>query len=265
MGKLYAYADLPRTGLCNMLNVWARAFLWAKDHGAEMIAPQWVKVFRIGPWIRGERDKRMYINQFGNYGYIKGVKRWKLLHLRKHLLEHYSETAKTGIVVFSGQKHNLLDICSRRDDLRKELFAQAVPSICNRLRCLPDRFIAVHIRRGDFRSIGRTLPESYYIRGIRMAAEQTTRVPILVFSDAATDELRFLKEIGHDLYSRINIMDPAPALHDVLALSKASVFVCTNGSSFSEWAAFLGGMPTFWSGSAYPIDERKLSGIVTRI
>ena len=41
MSGKYVYADLPRTGLCNMLFPWARAELYARDNAVKMIAPKW--------------------------------------------------------------------------------------------------------------------------------------------------------------------------------------------------------------------------------
>ena len=81
--KKYVYADLPRTGLCNMLFPWARAVLYARNHSLPLLAPEWVKLGRIGPWLRGERDKRYYFGQFTNEGYIRGLKKWWALHFEK--------------------------------------------------------------------------------------------------------------------------------------------------------------------------------------
>jgi hypothetical protein len=87
------------------------------------------------------------------------------------------------------------------------------------------------------------MTHSYYLRGIEEAKSIAgSDVPILVFSDARPEELAFLSKC-----EGVTIMGPAPAIHDVLALSRASVLVGTNHSSFSEWAVFLGGMKSVWS------------------
>lgn len=262
---LYAYAALPRTGFCNMLNVWARAYLWARDHNVKMIAPKWCKICRIGVWLRGEKDKRYYINQFQNKGYIKGFRRLFLLAFLRHIRETASESAKNGVVVFSGQGHDLLDVCNRREELRVELFAQASQKIHARLRQLPREYIAVHIRRGDFKVSNLTLPFLYYIKAIRIACEWAPMLPVLIFSDAKKEELSFIDQLGRDLMQRITIMKSAPAFHDLLALSMAKILICTNGSSFSEWAACIGGMRTIWSKEGRLVDDRKMAGKVTRI
>ena len=245
--KKYAYAVLPRTGFCNMLNPWARAFLWARDNGAKMIAPNWVKIVRLGPWLRGERHKRYYAGMITNDGYVKGFAKWRLLHFQKGEVEF-----------FEGQGRDLLDVADEHQALKAELTRIASPAILARLEVLPRDYIAVHIRRGDFKSIGRTLPVSYYIAAIRLAVEKVGDLPILVFSDAPVEELGFLRDVG-TAYERIRIMPKAPALHDVLALSRARFLVCTNGSSFSEWSAFLGRMPTVWTTNAFPINPWKVA------
>lgn len=265
MSKLYAYADLPRTGLCNMLNVWARAYLWAKDHHAKMLAPKWVQILRVGPLIRGERDKRLYLNQFANKGMVCGLRRLLVLLFSKRFGEDVAEGVSRGVVVFSGQKRDLLDVCGRREELREELERQAVPQIKNRLAELPPVYVAVHIRYGDFKTIGRTLPPEYYVRAIQQAAQRIVNVPILVFSDAHSWELAFLKGLGESVCRRIRHMKSNSALHDVLALSKANLLICTNGSSFSEWAACLGGMPTIWSKDGIGVVREKFSGDITLI
>ena len=262
---LYVYASLPRTGLCNMLNVWARAYLWAKDHNAKLLAPNWSKFFRLGPLLRGEKDKRFYIKQFLNRGYVKGLKRLSLLCFLKHIPESSSGATSRGIVIFSGQGRDLLDVCERREELKAELLAQASREIRRRLGQLPNDFMAVHIRKGDFKRINRTLPESYYVRGIKLACEWNPTLPVLVFSDAVKNELSFLNEVGSDLIKRLVIMKSAPALFDLLALSKAKVLICTNGSSFSEWAACLGSMCTIWSKVGFPLDDRKMAGKIIKI
>ncbi|MDP5015756.1 MAG: hypothetical protein NWQ43_00310, partial [Dolichospermum sp.] len=59
---------MPRSGLGNMLLVWARAILFAEFNGLPVLSPNWNEV-RIGPWLRGERTKRYYGNLFINKGY----------------------------------------------------------------------------------------------------------------------------------------------------------------------------------------------------
>ena len=265
MDKIYAFADLPRTGLCNMLNVWARAFLWSKDNNVKLIAPNWVKIARLGPWLRGERDKRYYCGQITNKGYVQGIEKFLALSMKIKIDEGVEINESTrGVVRFSGQKNNILDFYNRGYELHSELRRIAFRGIIENVNKLPKEYIGVHIRRGDFRSIGLTLPDDYYLRAISIATKNIGSVPVLVFSDAAPKELSFLKE-SRTIGDRVHIMGSAPALQDVLSLSRSSALVGTNGSSFSEWAAFLGAMPTYWSEKACPVDDRKCGTYIMRV
>lgn len=230
-----------------MLNPWARAFLWARDHDMKMIAPNWVKLCRIGPLLRGERDKRYYRGMITNDGYVDGWKKWYLLSFRRKDIE-----------IIEGQGHDICDFPMEHESLKTELMRISSPQILSSLDSLPSAYIGVHIRRGDFKVIGRCLPTDYYINAIRLMAAQENRLPILIFSDARKEELEFLRTVGKE-FKRMTFMPPAPALHDVLALSRAKALVCTNGSSFSEWAAFLGQMPTIWSKNGIVVNPIKVS------
>lgn len=235
----YVYADLPRTGLCNMLFTWARAALYARDHALQMLAPSWVKIKRIGPWLRGERDKRYYFHQFTNEGYVCGIRKWLVLNLQRN-----------STVVFRGMGEYFKDINGEHEFLKNELERITDSSILSKVRALPSKFIGVHIRLGDFASIGLALPMDYYLRGIRKARQIAgDDIPVLVFSDGREDELSQISGLGN-----VVVMKPAPALQDMLSLSKATVLVGTNNSTFSGWAAFLGQMPNIWNvDKKYPV------------
>lgn len=228
--KKYVYPDVPRTGLCNMLFPWARAMVWARDNKAKVLAPQWVKLNRIGPWIRGEKDKRYYWGQFSNEGYVRGVRRWLLMHFSK------------SIEVVSGMGNYFDDIANEAKFLKAELLRIVSKRILAAVEELPCEFIGVHIRRGDFSTLGLSLGESYYLKAIKRARALAGALPILVFSDAKSEELDYLKS-----FEDVRIMSSAPAVQDLLSLSRSTVMVATNRSTFSGWAAFLGRMPSIWS------------------
>ncbi len=256
--RLFAYADLPRTGLCNMLNPWARAFLWAKSRKCPMLAPNWVKILRVGPWLRNEKDKRYYWGQFSHEGYISGMRKWLILLRSVKIKEEcIVEGVNSGVVVFAGQRNDLLDFPDKSQILREELNRIAAPVIKTRLSMLPSEFIGVHIRRGDFKVIGQTLTADYYCSAIEHAIKMHGNIPILVSSDAPESELPYLRQ-----FANLRILKDNPALQDVLTLSRARCLVCTNGSSFSEWSAFLGGMPSIWSKEGRAVNTEKFSSKV---
>lgn len=109
--RIYANPIVGRTGLANMLFVWARAEVFCQRYGASMLAPQWVNVFRVGPWFRFERDKRYYFANFSQEGMVHGLKRFVILRALRHVDESVAEregegTADGGRVVdFRGMAH----------------------------------------------------------------------------------------------------------------------------------------------------------------
>ena len=249
---LYAYPLVGRTGLCNMLFPWARAFVFAHKHKCQIIAPQWTAYNRIGPWLRRERDKRYYMGQFTNKGYVKGLHRWFALmsNITRRIKENdwKSDEIDSGIVVFRGLGNYFDDFAEDAEIVKQELLKIVSPNILQELDKLPAEFIGVHVRAGDFVSTGQNMPLDYYMRGIEAARELVGAVmPVLVFSDARQGQLDCLEQLED-----VMIMPPAPAIHDVLALSRSSILVGTNHSSFSEWAVFLGNMKRIWSRDGRP-------------
>ena len=244
--KLYVFPDVGRTGLCNMLFPWARAVLFAREVKCAVIAPRWTKLLRVGQWLRNERDKRYYTGQFTNTGYVSGLRRLGLLLLSlcSRVDEHKAEMRpRGGVVVFKGLGQYFEALSGESEYIKNELLRIVNPNILIRLAQLPSRFIGVHVRGGDFASTGQSLSMDYYRRGIAAARRKVGEdVPVLIFSDSRPQELRPLIELKD-----VCIMPSAPAIHDVLALSRSIALVGTNHSSFSEWASFLGGMPSFWN------------------
>ena len=59
------YARLPRGGLGNKLLVWARALIFARQHGLPLYVSGWADI-KIGPYLRGERVKRQYRGYFSD-------------------------------------------------------------------------------------------------------------------------------------------------------------------------------------------------------
>lgn len=245
--KLYAFPEVGRTGLCNMLFPWARAVLFARKANCEIVAPRWTKLLRIGQWLRNERDKRYYTGQFTNDGYIAGLRRLVLLAAtRGNRIDEQKAIVSaptSGLVVFQGLGRYFEELAGESEYIRQELLRIVNPDILSRLALLPKHYIGVHVRCGDFVSTGQNLSLDYYKRGIETAREIVGKeIPVLVFSDSRPGELRVFDDM-----SDVRIMPPAPAIHDVLALSQSLALVGTNHSSFSEWASFLGGMPSIWS------------------
>ena len=251
--RLYANPIVGRTGLANMLFAWARAEVFCRDHGALLLAPQWVNVLRVGPWLRRERDKRYYLANFSNAGMIQGLRRFAVLKAFRHLDEaEYSRDAQTGekgvrVVDFRGMERFFEPFLTAQPYVKERLFAIASAPILEQLEQLPEEpFIGVHIRRGDFTTGGIATPDDWYVRAVAQALRAVggdrRSLPIRVFSDADPESLRFLSEA----FPRVVLTPKAPALLDLLQLSRCAALVGTSRSSFSMWAAFLGQMTSYW-------------------
>lgn len=250
---VYANPIVGRTGLGNMLFSWARAETFCRDHGAVMLAPQWVNVCRIGPWLRGERDKRYYLRNFSNEGMIRGLRRHLVLKSFHHVPEsEYPPFVQSGgtsacVVDFRGMDRFFEPFLMDQPYVYNRLLAITSETILAPLRQLPEEiFIGVHIRRGDFLKGGIAIPDTWYVKAVTRAMRAIdasgTPLTIRVFSDAQPEAFQFLS----DAFPLVTFMPKAPALQDLLHLSRCAALVGTSRSTFSMWAAFLGQMPSFW-------------------
>jgi len=248
---LYAYAILPRAGLGNMLMPWARAVAFCEFTGARMLAPCWLQLPRIGPWLRGERYKRNYNFCFSNKGYLSGIGKLTALLTKKVVDEEVWSAAMSNCVVrfsgFGGDKgffENLNPFQRQiRDSLWKMTRRDIVASV-QRL-CSGPPYIGMHIRRGDFSTLGIAAPDDWYVRALRVALEKCGNIDVRVFSDSNPNGLKFIQDAFPHI--RIIIMPKAHAIHDILSLSLSKFLITSPESTFSLWGAFLGQMPALFA------------------
>lgn len=236
-----------------MLFPWARAEVFCKTHDARMLSPQWVNVCRLGPLLRRERDKRYYLANFSNAGYVRGVHRQFVLHTGTHVGESdVSDGAMTNnegrfVVDFTGMEGFFSPFLKEHAYVKERLNAIASPAILKQMEHFSaGPFVGVHIRRGDFQLGGISVDDAWYVRAIDQAVQfvggAREAIPIRVFSDAEPETLKFLL----DDFPQAMFMPKAPALLDMLLLSRCQALVGTSRSTFSMWAVFLGQMPSFW-------------------
>lgn len=253
------YPDVGRAGLGNMLFPWARCVKWCTQNDRPMLAPAW-RTFRVGPWLRGERDRRQYHRVLGPGEGITGWRRLRALAFLPRTDEHVA-VAATGrpsrLVVFRGPGRLFADLAGHHEMLRKAL-----------MRCIEQRahlphsdgrpFVAVHVRLGDF---GKTdparsrrgdwnvrLPIDWYVNAVQAIRSKVGDVEARVFSDGEEHELQPLLALPNTTFS---CAGAAP--YDLWTISTASALVAS-GSTFSMWASFLGQVPTVW----YPGQRRAL-------
>jgi hypothetical protein len=254
INNLYGYPCPGRFGLGHSLLAWARCFLWCKDNNVAMLAPSWFQ-FRLGPYLRREKDKRAYHKLFRRGVYLQGVRRLWLIKTAtsfEAVEEFQAKQAKgTRVVVFENDYGNntryFKKIFGRHEDVRAELLRIARPENIPTANC-GGPFVGIHVRRGDFTHVSDPaqlsstgnvqLPVEWY-REILLALRQRagSDLPARVFSDGEMDSLRPLLDLPN-----VSFVLPGSALHDIFVLSQACVMI-SSSSGFSMWASYLGQVP----------------------
>lgn len=249
--KIYGFPLLPKAGLGNMLIPWADCFIWCKDYGYEQVAPFWHKI-RIGPYIRGERDKRQYQKLFINKNLIIGIKRlWLLLISNKISAEEFrmlnnSQTVATSTLVCFSNMNQFSRLLGRHKEVVNELYRITRPKYWP--IGLPQSYIGVHIRMGDF-PVKSEVEKQHYFRiplewYLGIISELRTALgidfPIVVFSDGTDAEIREVLELNNVIRSPFS-----ESISDLLAIAKSTVII-TSRSSYSLFGAYLGQVPSIW-------------------
>jgi len=255
--EIYVHADTGRTGLGNMLFSWARAEVLALRHGWTLLASRWVKP-KIGPLLRGERDKRYYIGSFSSDGRIDGWRRRLLLWTAARVSEDDSAAiarlAGSGairptVVVTRGMDGLFAPLLEHRDHVARRFHGMLSPRLRESLGPVERAYVAVHVRRSDFKDPGPSgapgadasntrIPDSWYIRCIEQVRAALPELPVRIFSDAHPHELEGILAV-----SGTSLAPAAPAPADLVRLSRAALLIGSSGSTFSMWAAFLGSCP----------------------
>ena len=255
----------------NRLFPWARAYLFAKDHGARIIWPNW-QHFRRGPLLRGGVKWRYYpgkIYLFGNFtpnqNYVRGLHKQILLKSGRLFSEvdslHLGEcnSIPSQILIFEGDRNQFLDFEGRCAELREALVSIASPRVISELQVrLPP--IALNIRRGkDFRDPisphdfettgGLRTPLEWFICSLqRIRKLLGGEIGAYIVSDGNEIDLKPVLDLPNTVHVK-----STTALGDLLLLSRARLLIASGGSSFSAWGAFLS------EGSAISIPGQNLT------
>jgi len=273
LSKLYVYPKLGTfeflgrrlggRGLGNLLITYARALVLAEKYKLELISPSWNSV-KLGAILRGEKDARTYSDLFDKPTGVTGLKK----HFLLSVVRRYPESellslmgdkplkkpiSRPAMIECSGHDGFFGDLVGYRSLIKNNLFAMLTDKNIKNINKhdLSDG-IVVHIRMGDFQPVpsdlsqikpwlNYRLPLSWYgdiIDKIRAYTDYT--IPVYVCSDGKTDELANI--LCKENVSRVFAGN---SISDIMALSSGAVMI-GSGSSFSMWAAFLGGMPSIW-------------------
>ena len=237
------YVQFPKTGLGNLLLIWARAKVFAQIHSLPLVTSSWWGI-RWGAWLRGEQKKRVY------WGYFNENSWWHRLKAALYLKtsEIIAEPPLANSPSFRIQKNALYlfrDVVTNndlfdglrehKDFLKNEIEQLVKPSLLRKLNHYPVPVISVHIRRGDFKIANPITPLSFFINAVRQIRSiVNAEWPVTVFTDAEPHEIEeILNEPG------VTLAAPKPDVLDILLMSKSKAIVLSQSSTFSYWSAFL--------------------------
>jgi hypothetical protein len=258
--SVYALPIVGRAGLGNALLPWARAELFAGRVGARLLAPRW-SAMRLGPYLRGEPDKRNYHVCFREDLYTSGFRRRLVLALGRRIGEAEFEVAagralpeRNYVVEFRDIKNLFTPLVSSAPFVRRRLWDMTRAIMRPQPTESHGRFIAMHVRRGDITrqgfstselaTVNQYTPLPWFISMHRLVRNDATlrQYPIVLFTDGSVDEVAELVRL-----KGVQLAQRRSAITDLWTLSRASLLVASGYSTFSMWASFLGGMPTIYA------------------
>jgi len=250
MHKKIIYPKLPSkfhfivrfmgSGLANCLFIYARSIILAKKYNAHIINPSWVQ-FNIGPYIRGEKDKRHYNGLFKSFGITSLNKNWLLL-TRKYFPEDINpEIDKKGIIVVDGLKNYFEDLHNHSDLVKNHLLTIVNNEALKSYNEVDTKFIGVHIRLGDYGADSR-ISFQWYIEKMKFISNIcNSKVEFFVFSDGTAEELSEVLS-----FPNTKLVFFGSAIADIMVLSKAKLILASD-STFSAWGAYLGQVPILFN------------------
>lgn len=240
------------SGLGNILFTYARAVVYAQKYDCKVIWPTWSS-FKIGAYVRHEKDKRFYGDLFqNNSGYISGIKKaWVLLIKHKITEEEFlnDPSADNCVVELTGFKDCFAPIMQDYKTVKSNIEENLRKKNRRYTSFDTDNAICLHIRLGDFTRAtwedvlagkhNSSIPVEWYAQMIHEVRRIVGRnVKAYIFSDGEDSELQPVLSLEN--VERITFGN---AISDMLALSRARLFIAS-GSSFSMWARYLGRMTT---------------------
>ena len=223
-------------GLANCMFFAAKAYVNSLQNEGRYISPTWTK-FSIGPYLRHERDKRVYTRLFKAYG-ISGFS--KILFLLLHKVKI------VNAITFNSLGDYFQSLIPYQPEIRN--YFQSIinkKAITEIDRCNVSKFIAIHVRLGDYTPQWR-IPIDWYVGIVRNILKENPEEQFLLFSDGQDDELELLTAIPN--VKRVTFGN---ALSDIIAISRCKLLVASD-STFSAWGAFLGNVPLVFNRRHFP-------------
>ena len=241
VNKDYSFFRISGPGLANCMIIAAKAYCVAKESGARFIEPTWFKL-SIGPYIRGEKDKRHYFKIFNTIG-VSGLSKLMVL-LRK------SDYDDDNLLAFINASSGVCRIRKMRklfqdmdptvsieyfDSLVTHKTKEALRGVCF------EKTVAIHVRLGDYHLTDFILDIRWYKNIINNLNNTFNNLNFLLFSDGNDNELK-------DLISIPNVKRVffGNAIADIIAISRCSLLIGSN-STFSGMGCFISQIPAIYS------------------
>jgi hypothetical protein len=251
---------LPKAGLGNQLFPLMRAYTFAHLNELPVTAINYHQL-KIGPWIRGEKDKRNYKgffefqkNIFGAMADEWQLKKYRAIVQKREpaIKDMRDKKGEKICYLFASVPHytQYFEGLQENRALVIELFHKMITaSVKDDANRFPNPCIGIHVRMGDFRKlkedeeIGKIgtvrTPENYFVDIVNTIRNiHGSELPATVFTDGSKKELEYLLSLGN-----INMVAGNNALVDLLLLSRSKIMVTAAGSTFSYWAAFVSDAP----------------------
>ena len=243
MSKRSVHAVLPRAGLANRLLVWARAAVYAKTNDLPLYVQGWGHI-HIGPLLRREKSMRYYGTFFNCPGYLKGVARLKQarwFQAASVVTEPpFSQppAENTKCIVFQtvpSKEDYFADLRGHEEFLGDAFRAMVRQRWHQSLPNQSDPFIALHVRRGDFRTAGIELSsEDYFAKTLSRLRAASGIERAVVFSDATAAQVPQLAGLPNVTFAEHN-----SEILDLLEMSRADIIVTSLRSTFGYWGGFI--------------------------
>lgn len=243
MGRPKVYLRFPKTGLGNMLLVWAHAFIFSNINNLKLVTSSWWG-FRWGSILRREKKSRFYLGYFQNTSLLERISTRLRLPFQRVIKNpefckrvSIERADKTIFLFDSLQTHEemFFELMPFREKIKVELFEMLSGRVRKELSKYNAPSIAVHIRRGDFVRTNLATPLQYFTTLIKVVQSASKmQHPVTVFSDADISDLEEVLSLPNTM-----LAEEKPDILDIILMSKAEILVTSRSSSFSYWAAFL--------------------------
>jgi len=231
----FGWFRLKGVGLANCLFLAAKAYVNEKKGLGRMLEPTWLK-FSPGPFIRHEKDKRVYSHLFNHYG-IRGLKKFFILITRRYRNDVITDSDLATYFCEFNQDYDLVKEYIDRITRPETIKNVNSESLSNE--------IAIHVRFGDYPDVLRT-EINWYKGVVKNLLEINPNLRFALFSDGTDEELKPLTDI-----SSVRKVFYGNAFADMYAISKCKLLIASD-STFSAWGAFMGQVPIVFCHRHFP-------------